>query len=222
MPHAETIACVEKAKALLKNGDADSLRYASLQLRMAIEYLFYELVPLYREELPEDILKSWQPQKILDAILECDPDADQDAKYMLAPAGELENPDSPKMVLESKAPNKRLLKKHYHRIASYLHAPTNLVAPDLTAWKNDLENAVAALEEYKSGQAISNIRVLVETKCVCGKSIKRNKQGVEASGIMQCHDPNCRAIVDVHFEGDTAHFKLREEWYDCPYCGDQL
>ena len=219
MPHAETIACVEKAKDLLKNADADSLRYASLQLCLAIEYLFYELVPLYREEVPADILKSWQPQKILDAILECDPDADHDAKFILAPAGKLDSPDIPKLVLESKAPNKRLLKKHYHRIASYLHAPTNLVEPDSASWKDDLEKAVAALETFKSDLSISNTRVLVKTKCVCGKDIKRNKQGVEATGIMQCHDPKCRAIIDVQFKGDTTHFKLREEWYDCPYCG---
>src|SRR5262245_53469429 len=128
MAHALTIACVEKAEKMLRNDDLDSFRYASLQLRMAIEYLFYELVPLYKDELPADILTTtWKPQQILAAILECDPDANKDTRMVFAPSGMLGNPDAPHLVLESKAPTKALLSAHWHRLGSYLHAPVTLV-----------------------------------------------------------------------------------------------
>ena len=84
MPHAETQSCLQKAESLIEIGDADSFRYASLQLRMGIEYLFYELIPLYRDELPDDILTKWQPKDVLDAVLACDPSAHKEtADYSL-------------------------------------------------------------------------------------------------------------------------------------------
>jgi hypothetical protein len=209
MAHAETDACVRKAEVLLEEGSLDSLRYATLQLRMGIEYLFYELIPHYRDELPDDITTSWQPQKILDALLECDPYVDQDAKIRIG--------DGP--VHQSKAPTKRLLKKHYHRLGSYLHAPVDLVEPPREKWRNDLLEVVSCLREYQTTQIVFNFRPLVEIACkLCERPIRRNKHGVEKTGQMQCLNPACRAIYDIRLEGDKVHYALRQESYTCPYC----
>ncbi|WP_428304573.1 DUF5677 domain-containing protein [Lacipirellula sp.] len=221
MPHVDTQACLLKAEPLIQLGDADSLRYASLQLRMGIEYLFYELVPLYKQELPDDILSAgWQPQRILDAILECDPDANQDSRLAFGQAGENGVTNWADTILEAKAPNKQLLKKHYHRLGFYLHAPVDMVAPKLEKWRIDLEKASSALSEFKVGQALSNFRELVDIPCnCCGRTVYRNKRGVEATGEMRCLNPECRAIYDVRFEGDAAHFQLRQESFNCQRCG---
>src|SRR5688572_29294296 len=125
MVHAKTIECVRKAGSLIEAGDADSLRYATLQLRMGIEYLFYELIPSYKDELPDDIMSKWQPKQIIDALLECDPLVDKDARIAITAAGA----SSPALVLRSKAVNKGILKDHYHRLGSFLHAPVDLVDP---------------------------------------------------------------------------------------------
>ena len=93
MSHQHTIDCVEKAEKLILEQNEDAYRYATLQLRMGIEYLFYELVPLYKDELPENILTRWRPQQILDAILDCDPNADQDSAIAFVPSGTLPNPE---------------------------------------------------------------------------------------------------------------------------------
>lgn len=218
MPHVETNACLEKAESLIKIGDVDSFRFASLQLRLGIEYLFYELIPSYKDELPDDILTAnWQPQKIFDEILECNPDADKDARYAFGPSGT--QPGAPGwMAFESKAPTKKVLKKHYHRLGHYLHAPVDMVNPKLEKWRSDLENAVACLREYKLGQVLCNIRPLVEIECKCGRTIKRNKHGVEASGVMRCPDPKCKRIYDVRFVDDLVEYTPREANYPCPYC----
>lgn len=218
MPHYETSQCVEKASSLLANDDLDSLRYASLQLRMGIEYLFYELIPLYKDELPDDITTAnWQPQKIFDEILECNPGAGHDGRYAFGPSGTRPE-DGGWVGYESKAPNKKLLKDHYHRLGKYLHAPVDMKNPSSEKWKTDLEKAIDCLRQYKLGQVLSNIRPLVEITCRCGRTIKRNKYGVEASGVMRCPDPGCKIIYDVKFVEDRMDFYVRESSYYCPYC----
>ena len=215
MVHGKTIACIEKAKLLLENQSVDNLRYASLQLRMGIENLFYELIPLYADELPADIATTkWQPKAILDEILECDPLAENDAKIAFG-----STPGQYDLAWEQKAPNKRLLKKHYHRLGSYLHAPVDQQDPELAKWTSDLEKTIAELEKFHSGQVLSNIRTLVEIECVvCKGSIKRNKRGVEARLPIRCPNPECRAIYDVDSSNDDLKFNLRQNAFNCPHC----
>jgi len=71
--HHNSVKHLEKAKTLAGTGDYDSLRYAALELRYAIECIFYELLPLYQEELPSDIIEKWKLQEIIDVIIDCDP-----------------------------------------------------------------------------------------------------------------------------------------------------
>lgn len=76
--YVKTQKCVEKAEALLAESyDADSLAFATLHLRMGVEYLFYELRNLYKHELPP-ITSKWQPQRVIEEVLTCDPDAHKD------------------------------------------------------------------------------------------------------------------------------------------------
>jgi hypothetical protein len=58
----------------------------------------------------------------------------------------------------------------------------------------------------------------VEIQCACGRAIKRNKFGVEASGVMRCHDPTCKAIYDVQFVDDRIEYTQRQCSYECPHC----
>src|SRR5687768_15974814 len=78
--HENARRALEKAKKLIGAADSDSLRYASLELRTAIEHLFYELMPLYEEELPSDIVREWRPVQIIDALVDCDPLVGQDTR----------------------------------------------------------------------------------------------------------------------------------------------
>lgn len=223
MVHYLTHQCVERAKALLEDSKQESLRYASLELRMGIEYLFYEILPLYSEELPDDITSKWQPQKIIDAILECDPDADKDSRMILSPHRTTEDGLKRSAIqFQQKAPTKKLLRKYYHRLGFYLHSPIDLQQPDESKWRADLDKTIEALTEYKTSQIISNIRVLVEIECsYCGREIKRNKKGVEESGEMRCLDPKCGAIYDVSVDGDKVHWQAKQGHYDCPYCKER-
>ncbi len=219
MPHELTIKCVEKAESLLADGSADSLLYAALQLRMGMENLFYEWIPLFKDELPDDIVTSkWQPQAILDALLECDPDFAEDKKIAIsaAPPGEMNSENA--IVKEVKAPTKKMLKDSYHRLGSYLHAPVDLVQPDIGKLRGNLEKIIEFLKGFKSNQILCNIRPLVPIPCHCGREIKRNVRAVEASGRMQCLNPACRIIYNVEVCGEEIKYSAQAESYPCPHC----
>jgi len=51
--------------------------------------------------------------------------------------------------------------------------------------------------------------------------IKRNKRAIEATGIMECTDPECRAVWDVRLEGDETHASLRQESFICRDCNTE-
>ena len=219
MVHTETVSCVKKAEVLLEADDPDSLCYASLQLRMAIEHLFYELIPLYREELPDDIVNRWQPKQIIDALLDCDPHVDQDATvtfYSSTPNG---GPGEPFFQRRVRAVTKRMLKQHYHKLGFYLNAPMHGRPPEPEKWRAALQTAVGVLKQYTSDQILCNVRPLVSFDCVCGRTVKRNIHAIEANTEVKCPDPSCGAIWDAErTEDGIFRFQIRRDSYRCPYC----
>jgi hypothetical protein len=223
MPHDRTRECVDKARAFLDREDPDRFRYASLHLRMAIEYLFYELLDQYRDELPDDITARWKPQEIIDAILECNPTADQGGSVVFGNVGPDGNLVGPCLDLKVKPPSRKLLRKVYHRLGKYLHAPVDLKTPPLKEWKSELDEVISILDEWRDDIAVFNNYgdfATIDCKC-CGRQIKRNVLGVEATKEIRCPDTKCRAIFDIeHFDAKSGHirFKLRQSSFDCPAC----
>src|SRR6202043_2148532 len=64
---------LQKAKALLASGGDDELRYAALEMRYCIEHLFYRLIPLYEQDLPDSVPRKWKPAEIIDMLVDIDP-----------------------------------------------------------------------------------------------------------------------------------------------------
>lgn len=119
--------CLSRAEIELSTNDDNRLRYAALEIRLALESLIYQKASIYKTELPEKILKTWQPRRLLAALIEIDPYADsspiiqfgKEAKFGVA-AQESE------MILMGKDRNLSLkeIKDYYDKIGSYLHVPT--------------------------------------------------------------------------------------------------
>jgi hypothetical protein len=217
--HSQTIACVGKAKVLMAKADVDSLRYAALQLRMGIEYLFYELIPLYKDELPDDIMKLWQPAQIISALLDCDPAVDQDAEVRLFPGDRPPGEGTPFLARKSKAVNKRILRDHYHRLGSHMHAPVDLAEPVVQKWIDALTKTIACLGEYTMDQMLSNVSSFVTLDCDCGRRIKKNRHAIDVRSELRCPGPTCGAVYDcVVEEGGSVSCVQRQFTFQCPYC----
>ncbi|MFT8783380.1 hypothetical protein [Acetobacter syzygii] len=68
-----------RAKDELASVADERLKYAALELRMAMESLTYDRALAYREEFPPAEYETWQPRKVMAILLEIDPNADQES-----------------------------------------------------------------------------------------------------------------------------------------------
>jgi len=119
--------CVTRAKNLLVNGDEPSARYACLELRFAIEYLTYDLLHTYREELPYDTLKKWQPRELIAEMRNVDPYADCSSRLDVGPEvipGEPPPTEGWRTLGEENRFSIEWANKNYNALGNYLHAPT--------------------------------------------------------------------------------------------------
>lgn len=221
MLHHDSMNHVVRARKLMSAGEPESLRYATLELRMAIERLFYKLLPSYRDELSDDVLKQWQPRKIIDALIDCDPDIERD--FTLSVAEErIDGSRGPASTVgQYKAVNRKLLRQYYHKSGSYLHAPMGDKAPDVAKMLSFLNAAATRVEEYcNKTTVISNIAMFHTVQCVCGRTIKRNDRAIQIRPYMRCPNDQCRAVFDLikNEEDKEIAWKLREVEFVCPSC----
>ncbi|HUY90517.1 MAG TPA: hypothetical protein VMV10_17400, partial [Pirellulales bacterium] len=149
--HQNTKLCVDKAEALIEKGDEDRLRYACLELRMAIEHLFYDLLPRYADEVPTDMARRWQPQKVIEVLTDCDPFVQNDCKIAFG-----SHQSGAAVVLESKGVSKSLIKSYWHKLGSFLHASMTGAKAVGAEEIPFLRQTISALREYEESGVLAN------------------------------------------------------------------
>jgi len=116
---------IKKAKSALNQNDEHYLKYAALDLRMALECFVYERAGLYKEELSNKSLSTWQPGRLLNILLEIDPYTDQNSTIYF---GKEDEPGVPAKNMRYLGDERVLslseIKKYYDRLGSYLHTRT--------------------------------------------------------------------------------------------------
>lgn len=162
------------AKQELNSFDNHRLRYAALDLRMALESLIYERASFYKEELSGKKLSTWQPGKLLSILLDVDPSADKSGELY---AGLEEEYGKPAKMMQSFGKERvlslREIKKYYDRIGSYLHAPTlEQVAQGKGASIEVIRtrcNEVVEILEQVFSSPVFNVNLKVTTSLPCEK-----------------------------------------------------
>ncbi len=102
--------------------DNDRLKYAALELRMAMEALTYDRALAYKDEFPPSEYETWQPRKLMVVLLDIDPMADKDRSLRYGVEEEYGGPAPTMTSLGSeKVLSMAILKKHYDVLGSYLH-----------------------------------------------------------------------------------------------------
>ena len=102
--------------------DNDRLKYAALELRMAIEALTYDRALAYKDEFPPSEYETWQPHKLMKVLIDIDPMAGHGSSLRIGKEEEYGVP-APVMVSlgTEKVLNMTNLRKHYSALGSYLH-----------------------------------------------------------------------------------------------------
>lgn len=219
----EAIASIERAKYELDSKEDHRLRYAALELRMALDALIYAKAKLYEQDLSiEQIDKSWQPKKVLDLLLEIDPHADQGAHLKI---GRQEEQGRPAKIMHSYGKERVLslqeIKKYWPKLGSYLHTPTaHQLANSNGATPNKIRNRcneVVEILDQVLASPIWNVGSIKSHKFICkncSKEIIRRMPPIGVSVIAKCI--NCSATYNLTSVDDKqAKWEPRIEEIEC-------
>jgi hypothetical protein len=165
---------LSRTKQALENGSEYYLQYASLELRMALEALIYERAGLYKDELPQKALSTWQPRKLLEKLLEIDPYTDQSSTIAIGIEEEYGKPSKEmKHFGKERVLSLSEIKKYYNRLGSYLHTQTiEQVGKGKGASSEKLRencNELYKIINEVVSSPVFNFNIRKTTKCDCGR-----------------------------------------------------
>lgn len=207
MFHQYAIERLDRAEEWLNSDDPESLLYASLDLRMAIEHWFYDIREDYTDWIPEEVVRKWQPLQIMNAICEVDPVAFTDKVLQI---GEL--------VINSPSLDKIDVKKRHNGLGRYLHAPINRKPFDPKKWRGELEKVVATLQKLRTSTGKFVHGDWVFMNCACGVEIRRSQLAMKEGLRVTCPVESCqRQYVAVGGE-QQLRFKGDDADAICPKC----
>ncbi len=205
---------------LAKNLDA-SLKYAALDLRMAMEAITYDRALGYKDEFPPEEYETWQVKKVMAILLEIDPSADQDSSLFVGVEEEYGVPAKEMTPLGAeKVLNLKLLKSHYDALGSYLHVQTikSLRSGKLIDYKkmrSRCEEISTFLAEVLSSPVFNlTFGAFAAIDCSgCGKTIRKRSPVGAKKVLADCHE--CEASYTLAEEGDKVKWTPNLHELEC-------
>lgn len=214
---------LNRAKKLLEEQCDDNLRYAVLELRFSIEALVYDRAFAYKNELPPDRYRKWQPRELLKALAEISPRTLQDVTLSVGKEEEFGViPDVFHSMGTDIAVTQNDIRKNYEALGSFLHQPTiqnieDNKGFDITSTRNRCDTCVAFLERILSSR-IWNVTLgsFSSTTCTrCSNPLRRrlepdSKNSVDAACFY------CPTTYTVTPTEDGATWKAKVIYVPCP------
>lgn len=222
--------CHEKAKLLIAEGTAASLRYAALELRYCMEAITYEKLEASARHIPPYILETWQPPQAVKMLLEHEPKADKGFVLFAGIEKEYGKPsDEMQFVGEHKAFNLGWLRKHYNKVGNYLHYSHRSKSNNqesVDSIKKYLQVVCDEVEEVLKGDILGGwLDQVFEHTCEkCQQAIVVGKHTLEKTSHIICQNPNCKAeyFAQVEDEGRKVRFTLKVTRFDCAMCKAEI
>jgi hypothetical protein len=225
----EARECLARAKTVLAQNQIATTRHACLELRQAIEYLAYQQLEPYLNEVPDDAMRKWTPREVIAQMLEVDPQADKTSTIAMGIEDVPGEPSKDMKVLgEDRRFTLRWANRSHNALGNFLHAPTlhqleTGNVPDHSTMREKAEE-IAAVIEHTLATPIFNVNFgnFYHISCVCGRNFKRRAGSFTPEAGIVCPDVNCRTIWDLASEdGDEVRFKRRQTEYVCPGCNEK-
>lgn len=206
-------ACLARAKTEIGSGDPDRLKYAALELRFAMEAVTYDRAFAFRDEIPPEEYKTWQPRKLMQVLHAIDPKIGMTATIRIGIQDDVNTPAPPermRTIGTDVVLTLADLKEHYDAIGSYLHMPSlgNILeskAPDLGKLRKRCEGAVTLIEHVLSSQVfnstIGNFSLL--DHCMnddCRKPVR--KRIPSGTDVLETQCFECKAEYTVTCQAD--------------------
>lgn len=224
----ETDTYVNRAKEELVTADPERLKYACLELRMAIERIVYwKLQNRFDRVSPREI-SAWQPKRAIEQIMEL---VDDRIMYdsSLAIASEAAGVPSEDLKYQnvgtSRGVDPRKVGKAWQKLGSLLHvSPPNRKngpwpSPNwVNAWKI-IKDTIAMIEEIDSGTLDAHFSRTYSFNCErCNSPIVRNSDLLKPSDVVSCQNPSCNASYKIRKTGDNISHAIYMFEASCPKC----
>ncbi len=230
-------AALERAKALLIEPSPEQVRYAALELRMVMEMLTYEKLAAASDQLPPDVVNTWQPPQAIKALLEFQELADQSFSVSIAELPEDASPTSREAfenlnwlpLGDHHALKLAWLRKNYNKVGNILHAqaPSDSRILDFSKMAEDLRAITMELERaaFSTILAVAEKGGLVFSCICCDRPVVRNLAALERGETATCPTPGCDAeyrLVRNVEEGDEPTVTPIVASLECTACNEVI
>lgn len=174
---------LSRARAELSSEDCTRLKFAALELRMAIESVTYERAQSYKDEIPPAEYRTWQPKKLMQILVDIEPTADRDSTIAFG-IEEVPGVQAKEMTYlgGESVFGLKAIKAHYDALGSYLHMPTlkqleESGEPDLAKLRARCMTIIELLEKVLASPVFNiNFGTFSSVTCAnvdCGQTIRK-------------------------------------------------
>lgn len=225
---------VAKARELLETSDDEVLRYACLELRMALEMVIYDLLRAYCKRSPDLAdLAHWQPRPVLKALIEVDPFADRSPTINYARQGKDHSHGPMKTLGTDNRLRLRDAAKYHHALSNFLHAPVlaRVEAGEVTeptTIRRKCYEVLEDLERVLTSQIWNAVLLDGRTfECECGVKICRTLDNPAKPGELFLKELTCRScglswLVKIGSATGEPRFRKKYASGPCPNCSGTL
>lgn len=208
-------ARLAQAKIELESANDERLRYAALELRMAIESVTYDRAMAFKDEIPPSEFGTWQPKKLMQLLLDIDPDADQTVTISFS---EEITPGVPTKEWHSlgtdKVFNLKSIKAHYDALGSFVHLLSikQIEAGqvhDFKKLRTRCDAIVAQIDEVLASPIYNmRLRGLVTLNCMrCEQPVRKNFP--HSAEAVQAKCLECGASYEIKKANEPG----KAEWF---------
>ncbi len=222
----------KRIQSLMDEGAPESLTYAALEARLAIERVCYERLRIALDYISPTDLKKWQPREVVKAVIE---EANEDAAKSLVlsisktPAGQMP-PEEEEFVEVGRQVgfNPAKIGKLWHSLGNFLHVRLPTAKSDSIASygepdkvRSKVEEALVILRELEKGTLITGgIGETVHFEYGCGHKNKRHTSLLKEGRTVSCINPDCVETWSVSIEDGQFGFNRKIVSVTCHSCSE--
>ncbi|TPG18529.1 hypothetical protein EAH87_10490 [Sphingomonas koreensis] len=226
------IPIIERIQSLLDEDADQSVTYAALEARMALEKVCYDRLRQRHDYISHAQLKRWQPGGVVKTLMEqVDPQVvnTRTLKISKKPHQDGVEPaddDFVEIGTEVGLDAKKIAKmwQALAKLALHVRLPENKddQIPDYgdkVAIRQKVEQVVEELQRFAgTTMTFSGIGKEVKFDCDCGTLNKRRAHLLKVGQSVYCINPECPASWKVEKDGDDFWFAPEELLVDCIHC----
>lgn len=216
----------ERIRSLLNEGDASSLTYAALEVRLALERVCYERLQIAHNYISADDLRTWKPNYVVQTLMEMvDPNIASEWKLSIGSTPG-DNPEKYVDLGVQKGFDPKRLNQLWQAMGSFLHcelpkSANNPIAHYRSAEKmrTKIDEALEELDRLAEGTLIGSIVFEhVSFSCSCGQINKRSTEALSHNDIINCIKEGCKEQYVVEKIEKELFFERRKLSVPCEKC----